>query len=167
MKHSGRHIMVGHWKMRTTQKLTKFIEFAISLAGLSQCSRKQVGCIIFPEDFSAVEAIGYNGPPTGGGHECTGKSGSCGCVHAEANAISKLNTAERNLILFCTWSPCIRCAGLIANTKRISRVLYYHPWRDLPAKPILNAAGVSFEQVYCCNAMALDGDGSCDNCKGF
>ena len=133
--------------MRTEMKLTRFIEFATSLAELGQCERKQVGCIIFPEDFSEVCAIGYNGPPVGGGHICTGESGKCGCVHAEANAISKLNTAERNLILYCTWSPCIMCAGLIANTKRISRVLYTHPWRDLPSKPVLNAARISLEQI--------------------
>jgi dCMP deaminase len=110
---------------RKLLKLKAFIKFANQLGDLSTCKRRRVGAIIFPEDFTEVLAIGYNGPPSGiANNSCKDISARCGCVHAEANAIVKLQTHKENLVIYSTVTPCEHCAGLIINTKKIKYCLY-------------------------------------------
>lgn len=118
-------------------KLGKMMAFAQSLASLSCCKRLQVGCIVVPPDFSNVLSIGYNGPPSGlPNDQCSSDAGSCGCVHAEANAIVKLGACS-NAMLLCTDSPCMSCTGLIINSKKISHVVYLREYRDFTATVLL------------------------------
>lgn len=129
---------------RERSKLQAFWKFALSLGRLSRCKRKLVGCVIVTPDWAEVVSIGYNGPPTGVNNDaCRTTEGSCGCVHAEANALVKLRTTESNLILITTLSPCELCAGLIMNSKRISRVVYHDLYRDVRGIQLLTASGIS------------------------
>lgn len=127
---------------RVYDKLRTFRGFAESLAELSTCRRAHVGAIVFPPDFTEVLAIGYNGQPSGtpNGH-CTGVSGQCGCVHAETNALIKLASERTGLVLLCTKLPCPRCAGLIANCRQVSTVLYTGDHHDREGLHILARAG--------------------------
>lgn len=130
--------------MRTKLKLAVFTQFAEDLAGLSCCKRASVGCIIFDEGMSRIYAIGYNGQPAGLPNDsCTGEQGTCGCIHAEANAVAKLSTENTGLWLFCTTAPCLQCAGLIINTRRISRVIYRHTYRNSSGLTLLAKASIS------------------------
>lgn len=109
-----------------------FFDFTKSLETLSTCKRRQVGCVIVESDLTRVHAIGYNGPPAHVSNDaCRIVEGNCGCIHAEANALIKLNTERNNLILISTSSPCEHCAGLIINNGKISRVLYRDLYRDV------------------------------------
>jgi deoxycytidylate deaminase len=131
---------------RTEQKLLTFVEFAGKLAKLSTCKRKTNGAVVFPPDFSRVLAIGYNGPSVGKNNDaCRGPEavGSCGCAHAEANAVVKLT--ERG-IMYCTTSPCEACASLIVNSRRIVTVVYAQPYRDAD-EGIHTLAGGNVETV--------------------
>lgn len=133
---------------RADCKLAVFTQFARDLAGLSTCKRLQVACIVFDSAMTKVLAIGYNGQPAGIPHErCTGSVGACGCIHAEANAIVKLNTSETGLTLYCTTSPCMQCAGLIINCGRISRVLYSSEYRDDNPLTLLKETGIICEKL--------------------
>jgi len=123
--------------MPRPDKHAVFTEFAERLASLSTCKRNQVGCVIIPTDFSAIFAIGYNGPPSGEPNDaCIDSPGNCGCIHAEANAIAKLGAAT-NAMLISTVCPCWQCAGLIINCKKISRVMFIHPYRDNAGEVLL------------------------------
>ena len=133
---------------RFNQKRLVFAQFATDLASLSSCKRAQVGAIVFPRDFSEVLAIGYNGPPAGlSNNRCSNIQGQCGCVHAEANAIAKLTTRDDGLVLLCTTSPCVQCAGLIINSRRIAVVDFIISYRQSAGLDMLNEAGIVTMQV--------------------
>lgn len=128
--------------MSSAAKLRKFFEFTSSLAELSHCKRAKVGCVICDREFTRVLSIGYNGPPAGiSNASCTGVEGNCGCVHAEANALIKLGTAD-SAIMLCTSVPCYHCAGLIVNSKKIDLLYHKTFYRDDRGMKILRASGI-------------------------
>lgn len=129
---------------REAEKLATFVGFARDLAELSTCSRLRVGCVIVTPEMSEVLAVGYNGPPAGLPNDsCRGSVGSCGCAHAEANALVKLSSPRRDLAMLLTASPCERCAGMIANCGRVRAVIYGDEYRDQTGVRVLGAAGVA------------------------
>lgn len=121
---------------RKLEKLANMIAFGELQAKLSQCKRNSNGAVIFNADFSAVHAIGYNGPPKGNYATCTEEEGNCLCIHAETNALLKLKTSETGLVMYTTTSPCWYCAGAILNSGQIDLVLWDRAYRD--ARPGLN-----------------------------
>ncbi len=129
--------------MPRPEKLEVFTAFAESLAKLSTCKRAAVGCVIVPADYSAVYAIGYNGQPSGEPHDACLRDlpGQCGCVHAEANALVKLGDV-RDATLISTTAPCLACAGLIINSKKIERVLYRSTYRTSAGMLLLERQGI-------------------------
>lgn len=69
-----------------------YMRFTIDLARRSTCSRSRVGCIIVSEENDMPLSIGYNGGAKGEFNEClSSEPGKCGHLHAEINAIIKLN----------------------------------------------------------------------------
>lgn len=136
---------------RASLKLKAFHTFMHELATLSTCKRTAVGCIILPQDFTAVFAIGYNGQAAGiSNSACTNKKGDCGCVHAEANAIIKMREPphhfSRGHLLLSTVAPCYRCASLIINSQWISDVIYDKPYRNERGVHLLHDALVGVYQ---------------------
>lgn len=134
---------------RLRSKLSVFWRLAMNLADLSRCKRLRVGCVIIRPDLSEVLAIGYNGPARGldnGG--CRKVEGSCGCQHAEANALVKLRSSESDLVLLTTVTPCEHCAGLILNSGRVASVIAGMSYRDA-VRPleVLVAGGVGLWKV--------------------
>lgn len=128
---------------RFDQKELVFAQFMTDLSSLSTCNRAQCGCIIYPRDFSSVEAIGYNGPPRGRPNDsCLELEGQCGCIHAEANAIAKLKGERDDLVLMTTMSPCYLCAGLIVNCGRIKIVVYERAYRNPSGLKLCSSAGL-------------------------
>lgn len=126
---------------RDERKHAALGRFAQSIAALSVCKRKKVGCIVFDEAFTQVFSMGYNGPPAKIAHEyCSGESRACGCIHAEANALLKLQTSRKDLILLSTTSPCHYCAGLIINHPAVAEVQFIIPWSDSTPVDLLRAA---------------------------
>jgi len=104
---------------RYMQKLKVMCEFGESLAVLSVDPRIKVGCVIFPVDCTEIYAIGYNGPAAGLPHSVVGNLGASegsGCAHAEANALVKFSPrGAKPALMYCTHSPCSRCAPLLLN----------------------------------------------------
>jgi dCMP deaminase len=128
---------------RLRAKLRVMCNLATALAELSTCSRLKVGCVIISPDFKRVRAVGYNGPAAGEIPEtCTGVAGHCRCLHAEQNAVAKLDTAYSDGILICTDSPCDSCAGLLINCQRVSAFLFDRAYRDTTGVKRLNAAKI-------------------------
>jgi len=136
---------------RATTKWATFLDIAENLALLSTCHRASVGCIIVPDDWSAIHAIGYNGQPRGTVNDaCSDTTGQCGCIHAEANAIAKLDTPRVGLTLITTVSPCLNCAGLIVNCGKIASVVFIDKYREFEGpQKVLHRAGVTCaQQLY-------------------
>lgn len=127
-------------------KRTAAFEFLNTLAKLSHCKRLHTAAIIVPDDFSRIDAIGYNGPARGFPNDgCTAMKGKCGCVHAEANALLKVRSWETNLTMMCLTSPCPVCARLIINSGIIRRVVCDSAYRLSEGKDILLAAGIEYD----------------------
>lgn len=125
-------------------RLATFLDFAENLGRLSTCKRARCGALITDPRFSAVYAIGYNGPARGEINDaCTGETGKCGCIHAEANAIAKLRyPGSAPLTLLSTTAPCHSCAGLIINCGAIDHVVCVKPYRDGRGTYRLTQAGI-------------------------
>lgn len=130
---------------RKLLKLEKFFVMAQKIADLSTCKRAQCGAMIVPPDFSAVLAVGYNGPARDEDNDsCTGEVGKCGCVHAETNALIKLRyTGMPGLAMLSTTCPCRECAGLIINSGVIDEVLWLGAYRNDEGCERLRRAGIS------------------------
>ena len=130
-------------------KIDLFTTFATKAADLSTCKRLKVGAVIFPQDFSQLLSYGYNGQPRGLPNDGCAQhiDGNCGCVHAEANALIKLNTHIHNLIILSTVSPCEHCAGMIINNTRISDVWYIEEYRNTQGLDDLRTAGLVVRKI--------------------
>jgi dCMP deaminase len=133
-----------------------FIEIAQVVARRGNCMKRQVAAVVVKDD--RVVATGYNGTPKGakncneGGCErCNSLAPSgtglddCVCNHAEENAICQAayhGTSIRDATLYCTHSPCLRCAKLVINAG-IKEVVYNadYPLSDR-AKALLRQCNV-------------------------
>ena len=132
---------------RYLSKIMKLINLGRDLADLSTCKRTKVGCVVFPMDCTEVLAIGYNGQPRGRPNNgCTGEEGSCGCVHAEVNAMIKLGIAF-NCFLFTTTAPCTPCASAILNHGGIHAVLFDSRYRTDQGLFLLNDGEIETVRV--------------------
>lgn len=122
-------------------RLETAARLAGAMAALSTCRRLRVGCVIVSPKLQSILAVGYNGPMAGTPNDsCTGEPSSCGCVHAEANALVKLGDRSGEMVV--THSPCRHCAGMIVNSGRVSRVTYVEKFRDGSGVDSLTRAGV-------------------------
>jgi dCMP deaminase len=120
-------------------------EFLLTLASRSTCKRAQVAALVTDwPDFTAIHAMGYNGRAAGEAHDgCRpNEPGNCGCVHAEMNALVKLDSTLRGLTLVSTVTPCELCARLIVNSRAISRVIYMNDYRSTAGLVVLQGAKI-------------------------
>ena len=129
---------------RYVRKLRAFTSFGDALASLSTCKRARCAAVVFPLDFTAVYAIGYNGPARGLSNDsCKGEEGRCGCAHAEANAMVKLDPSRaKPSVLYTTTAPCPYCAALVANAGCVSVVVYGEAYRDGAGVELLERSGI-------------------------
>lgn len=125
-----------------------YMNLALNLALRSTCARLHVGCAIVSGDYQRVLAVGYNGSYRGGPNGCdSDEPGNCGCIHAEMNAMIKLNPSEMmGKIAYVTTAPCVMCAKGMVNAG-ISKVIYLHEYRKKEGIELLAKAGVSVEQI--------------------
>lgn len=128
------------------KKLVIMASFAIDLASLSKCTQRGVAAIITNKDMDQVYSIGINGGPKGGIQCLCTTLGKYGCVHAEAQAIAKSTTTDKEKIMVCTLSPCITCATLIINSGFIA-VYYVERWKDTSGLSLLAGADIKAEKV--------------------
>jgi len=132
---------------RSEQKTEVFKQFLLGLKSLGTCKREQCACIVCDSQLTRVFSIGYNGPPADIDNDaCTEEPKQCGCVHAEANALIKLGHI-REAYMYCTTAPCIHCAGLIINSKKIKFVYWIHTYTDGRGLMALQKAGILHDQL--------------------
>jgi dCMP deaminase len=118
---------------------------ALAWSKRSCCKRNQCGAVITNLDMDRILSFGYNGPAHGLPNDrCRNTEGTCGCLHAEINAIIRCPSRE-DKILFVTTSPCEQCAQAIIQAN-IVKVNYLALYRDLSPLNLLSRAGVKFEK---------------------
>lgn len=90
------------------------------------CHRKVVLCLATDMSASVLEnTLSQNGPAKRRPGGCRNIVGNCGCCHAEPRCLEKLRSVPRqNVLLLCEYSPCTRCAGLIADDLYVQGVFY-------------------------------------------
>lgn len=121
---------------------------AQTIAQRSHDDRYQVGAVVVTEDNTQVLSVGYNGNYSGG-PDCaeSDKPGQSGLLHAEINALLKLdyNNPKRK-ILYVTMSPCAMCAKAIVNAG-ISEVVYDNEYRDITGLEILRGTSILARKI--------------------
>ena len=122
--------------------------FASTISQRSTDPFFKVGAVIVPEDNTGVLAIGYNGDHKGGPN-CreSEESGSSGFIHAEINALIKMdfNNPKRKK-MYITLSPCKMCAKAIINAD-IKEVYYTQEYRDNTGIELLTQHGIKVVKI--------------------
>ncbi len=117
----------------------------------STCRRLQVGCTIVKD--GRVICSGYNGSlksntSIGDVCRCSPDTPCSKAIHAEANAISfaaKQGIKLDGAFLYCTHSPCLKCAELIIQAG-IKVVQYGEVFRDREGLDLLMTNGVNINK---------------------
>jgi len=135
-----------------------FLKIALVVAERSTCRRHHVGAIAVKN--KQILATGYNGAPANL-KDClelgclrdekgipSGTSQEiCRAVHAEQNVIiqSALHGISiEGATVYCTHSPCIICAKMLANSK-ISRFVTFNKYADPAFEALFEEAKIPLE----------------------
>lgn len=123
------------------------MSLTLHIAQRSRDPRLQVGAVIATEDNTSILAIGYNGDQAGGSNSPdSSEPGKSGFIHAEANALIKMNYGDhRDKKIYLTHSPCPVCARMIVNAG-IKKVLFLEEYRDAKGLDILRNSNVIVEK---------------------
>lgn len=132
-----------------------FLQIAVIVSSRATCPRRSVGCVIVNK-HGHIKATGFNGVPKNFEH-CTDKPcggqnnksseslNSCMATHAEQNALLQCDNVMDIDTIYCTTSPCITCAKLIANTS-CKKVIYSDIYRDTSGIDMLKKLNI--ETIY-------------------
>jgi dCMP deaminase len=137
-----------------------FTKIAFLVAERSTCRRHHVGAVIVRE--KRILTTGYNGAPSGV-RDCLDLgclrdekgivSGErhevCRAIHAEQNAVIQAGLhgiSIQKATLYCTHTPCILCAKILANAK-IERVMACGAYPDEAALNLLEEVGIEFKLI--------------------
>ena len=125
-----------------TNKHIVHLNIANEIAKLSSAERRKVGSVLVTSD-GRIAGTGYNGTPAGVDNSCEQDDVTHDFViHAEVNAILNARTNElEDSTMYISLSPCIRCSAMMLQ-KRIKRVVYDEPYRDLSGAEFLKMHGV-------------------------
>jgi len=137
-----------------TDKDTYFLKIAKLTSERGTCVRRKVGCVIV-DKHNHVMATGYNGVPKNfphcfynpclGANSKTGKNlNQCLAIHAEQNALLQCKDIMAIDTIYCTITPCITCAKLIANTS-CNRVVCSEKYSDEEALNLLYFAKIQVD----------------------
>jgi deoxycytidylate deaminase len=124
-----------------------FKNFAVDLARLSKCEERHVAAIITDRDLMQVYSIGLNGGPKGLDNCICNIGHKYGCIHAEAQAIAKCTSTDKEKVMFVTLAPCIACATHIINNGFV-KVYYFEDWpRDDTGIRLLKQANIQVVKI--------------------
>jgi dCMP deaminase len=135
-----------------------FLKIALVVAERATCQRHHVGAVAVKNKH--ILSTGYNGAaagtkdclelgclrdekniPSGTMHEI------CRGIHAEQNAIIQASlhgVSIEGATIYCTHSPCILCAKMLANA-RIKRFVTFARYADDSFLALFNEVGIEFD----------------------
>jgi len=121
-----------------------WMELAKTIAQRSNDPKFKVGAVVVTQDNESVLSIGYNGDEKGGGNvRDSMETGGSGFIHAEINAVTKMNYVDpRPRKIYLTHSPCLVCARSLINAG-ITEVVYGEEYKsDTRGLDILRKRGI-------------------------
>lgn len=126
------------------------MEIAKLFGRRSSCPRAAVGCIAVLE--GRIVASGYVGAPHGQPHctevGCLMRDGHCvRTIHAESNLIAwaaRTGTSLLGTTVWCTHSPCVKCAQLLSNVG--IKAFVFNERYDFEGSKLLYNLGVDLYQ---------------------
>ncbi|MBR9691180.1 AAA family ATPase [Candidatus Woesearchaeota archaeon] len=137
-----------------------FMKIATLVGERSTCVRHHVGAIAVKG--KRVLATGYNGAVAGTKdclelgclrNELGIASGTrheiCRAIHAEQNVVVQAaihGISIKDATIYCTHSPCILCAKILANAK-IKEVVTFSEYADQSFKELFKEAGIKFRKI--------------------
>lgn len=137
-----------------------FMYIAIIASLRSNCSRRNVGCLIVKDNI--ILSTGMNGTPRGllncfegGCPRCADKEISkghdldnCLCIHAEENAMLEVDRHKlTGAYLYCTCHPCLGCSKKLIQCG-IKKIYYLTEYsKNDFCKETLLECGIETEQV--------------------
>ncbi len=137
-----------------------FMKIATLVAERSTCLRHHVGAIAVKD--KRILATGYNGAVAGTKdclelgclrNELGIASGTrheiCRAIHAEQNVVVQAaihGIRIEGATIYCTHSPCILCAKILANSK-IKEVVTFSKYADQSFKDLFKEAGIKFRTI--------------------
>jgi dCMP deaminase len=135
-------------KDRLLQKMEVMVNACKSFASLSHDPKHKVGALIFSRDFDSIPSWGYNGNYSGGPNERDSmESGKSGFIHAEVNALFKMNIPKKDrddYAMIVTLSPCDMCAKSI-NQNGIKKVFILNLHTEPQSYPVIfNSVGTQY-----------------------
>lgn len=118
------------------------------IAQRSNDPRLKVGAVIVSQNNESVLSFGYNGDEKGGDNKPDSlEPGKTGFIHAEVNAIAKLNYLDpRPKKIYLTHSPCAVCSRVLVNAG-IEEVIYKEEYRITTGLDILRKRGIVVRQI--------------------
>jgi dCMP deaminase len=135
-----------------------FLKVASVVAERSTCRRHHMGAVAVKDKH--ILSTGYNGAASGVldclelgclrdemGIESGTRQEICRAIHAEQNAIVQAALHGISLAgatIYCTHSPCILCAKMLANVK-IERFVFYGSYADKSFEELFNEVGIAYE----------------------
>lgn len=124
-----------------------WMSFASSIAKRSIDPRFKVGAIVVSNDNTQVLSVGYNGDQAGGSNQVDSSvPGESGCIHAEINALIKLDyNNPKPKKMYVTLSPCKMCAKAMVNAG-IQEVIYNEKYRDTSGIKLLQESEIVVRQ---------------------
>lgn len=123
-----------------------FLEICKVLSQRSTCQRAHVGCVITLNH--RIVSTGLNGPLSSEDTcylYCNKDEPCAHAIHAEANAIyaaAKEGIPLQGATIYCTFSPCMKCAQAIIQSG-IRTVVYKQEYRDTEPLLRLRIAGLT------------------------
>ena len=135
-----------------------FLKIASVVAERSTCRRHHMGAVAVRDKH--ILSTGYNGAASGV-QDCLElgclrdemgiASGTrqeiCRAIHAEQNAIIQAalhGVSLAGATIYCTHSPCILCAKMLANVK-IKRFVFYGSYADKSFEELFQEVGIAYE----------------------
>jgi dCMP deaminase len=135
-----------------------FLKIASVVAERATCRRHNVGAVAVRDKH--ILSTGYNGAAAGVldclelgclrdelGIESGTRQEICRAIHAEQNAIIQAalhGVSLAGATIYCTHSPCILCAKMLANVK-IKRFVFYGNYADKSFEELFKEVGIGYE----------------------
>jgi dCMP deaminase len=145
--------MTSNSELREMVKHLTFMKMTEQLAkGVSYDPKHQVGALIVKNDWTKIEAMGYNGAYKGSPNKRFSlDTGNSKFIHAEMNAIafSTLSQSKaKKYTMFVTLTPCEICSRLIVN-KGIKNVVVLNKYNHCgDSLEVFKNADVKFNYIH-------------------
>lgn len=136
-------------QIRQIIKHIVMMKIAVDISKLSYDPKHRVGTILAKNDYTDINAIGYNGTYVGGENKRESmESGESGFIHAEANMLIN-TTLNRDTVkdytVFLTLKPCMNCAKMLIN-KGVKRIVILDDYLNSKSEELLHSVGI--EAIY-------------------